>query len=166
MLTGQETKCRLPLQSAVPVAYQSDAFFSHNGTNKERAQNEPRHCKTDPPPETKNPGALAGATGADRKTDTFTGQYYRKRADAATALCHAIAECDPRDACQIMAAALDDLSAGMPGAPLFSYLDAANWWSDLASEPELKAYLLACWSRLSPRAQSNFLRFIERRAAA
>lgn len=117
-------------------------------------------------PENENPGALAGATGADRKTDTFTGQYYRKRADAATALCHAIAECDPRDACQIMAAALDDLSAGMPGAPLFSYLDAANWWSDLASEPELKAYLLACWSRLSPRAQSNFLRFIERRAAA
>ena len=119
-----------------------------------------------PPPEKLNPGALAGATGADSKSNIFKTEEYRNRAIMATALCHAIADCDPRDACQIMAAALDDLSAGMPGAPLFSYMDQAAWWSDLASEPELKAYLLACWTRLSPRVQDDFLAFIGRRAAA
>lgn len=113
-----------------------------------------------------NPGALAGATGADSKADSFKNEEYCLRLERARILCLAIADCDPRDACQIMAAALDDLSAGMPGAPLFSYMDQAAWWSDLASEPELKAYLLACWTRLSPRVQDDFLRFIERRAAA
>ncbi|NYS24609.1 hypothetical protein HUK65_06355 [Rhodobacteraceae bacterium 2376] len=162
----RKRKCRLPLRSDIPVNIQRDAVFSKAGTEKERAQNEPGHCKTDPPRGKLNPGALAGATGADSKADSFKNEEYRLRLERARILCLAIADCDPRDACQIMAAALDDLSAGMPGAPLFSYMDQAAWWSDLASKPELKAYLLACWTRLSPRVQDDFLRFIERRAAA
>ena len=93
-------------------------------------------------------------------------EEYRLRAAHATTLCYAISKCDPRDACWIMAAALEDLSAGMPGAPLFSFMHEANWWADWASEPELKAYLLACWTRLSPAARASFLRYIERGAAA
>lgn len=91
---------------------------------------------------------------------------YRLRLEHARTLAFAIGQCDPRDACHIMSAAIDDLSAGMPGAPLFSFMDAANWWADLASEPELKAYLLACWTRLSPKAQASFLAFVQRGAAA
>ena len=116
--------------------------------------------------ETKNPGASGNATGANSTDLAIVSEEYRLRAAHATTLCYAISNCDPRDACHIMAAALDDLSAGMPGAPLFSFMDAANWWADLASEPELKAYLLACWTRLSPKAQTAFLRYIERGAAA
>lgn len=87
----------------------------------------------------------------------------RLRLEHVRTLGFAIKQCDPRDACHLMAAALDDLSAGMPGAPLFSYMDQADWWADLASEPELKAYLMACWNRLSPKAKASFLRHIERK---
>lgn len=116
--------------------------------------------------ENENPGALAGATGADNKADGFKTVEYRLRLEYARTLAFAIGQCDPRDACHIMAAALDDLSACMPGAPLFSFMDAANWWAEWASEPELKAYLLACWTRLSPQAQASFLGYVQRRAAA
>lgn len=120
-----------------------------------------------PPPTAKeNPGALAGATGAECNDRAITGEEYRARALAARRLCLAIADCHPLDACHIMAAALGDLSAGMPDAPLFSFMDAASHWADLASEAELKSYLLACWSRLSPQAQGAFLRHIGRGAAA
>ncbi len=60
-------------------------------------------------PTNENPGALAGATGADLHTITFVSTEYRKRAEAATDLCHAIADCDPEDAIVILDAALTDL---------------------------------------------------------
>lgn len=116
--------------------------------------------------ENENPGASGNATGADNNDLAITSEEYRLRAEHARTLCYAISNCDPRDACWIMAAALDDLSAGMPGAPLFSFMHEANWWADWASEPELKAYLWACWQRLSPAARASFLRYIERGAAA
>lgn len=155
------------MQAGFPVCTQRDAIFSAKRTEAEQAQNEPRHCKTNaPPPEMKTPAALAGATGADQEIYGFRSTEYQLRFARARTLAFAIAECDPRDACQIMAAALDDLSAGMPGAPLFSYTETANWWADLASETELKAYLLACWSRLPAKVQADFLAFIGRRTAA
>lgn len=114
----------------------------------------------------KNPGALAGATGADSNDLRITSEEYRVRLEHARTLAFAIGQCDPRDACWIMAEALSDLAAGLPGAPLFSHMDNAASWADLASEPELKAFMWACWQRLSPRAQAAFLRHIEGRAAA
>ena len=114
------------------------------------------------PSENENPGASGNATGANNIDLAICSQGYRLRLEHARTLAFAIGQCDPRDACWIMAAALDDLSAGMPGAPLFSFMDHANFWADWASEPELKAYLLASWTRLSPKAQASFLRYIER----
>lgn len=116
--------------------------------------------------ENENPGASGNATGAENIDLAITSIEYRLRLEHARTLAFAIGQCDPRDACHIMASALDDLSMGMPGAPLFSFMEHANWWADWASEPELKAYLLASWTRLSPRAQSAFLSYIERGAAA
>lgn len=118
------------------------------------------------PSENENPGASGNATGAENIDLAITSTEYRLRLEHARTLAFSIGQCDPRDACWIMAAALDHLSAGMPGAPLFSFMDQANWWADWASEPELKAYLLASWTRLSPKAQAAFLRHIERGAAA
>ncbi|MCC5961583.1 MAG: hypothetical protein JJU09_00505 [Rhodobacteraceae bacterium] len=117
-------------------------------------------------PEKENPGASGNATGTDNIDLAICSQEYILRLEHARTLAFAIAQCDPRDACHIMDAALSDLSAGMPGAPMFSFMDHANFWADWASEPELKAYMLACWTRLSPSAQASFLQYIERGAAA
>ncbi|WP_415184301.1 hypothetical protein [Phaeovulum sp.] len=113
-----------------------------------------------------NPGALAGATGAINFEQAFKTKHYRDRAQSATALCHSIADCDPQDACEIMAAALADLSIGMPIAPFYSPMDEAGFWADYASRAELKAYVLACYTRLSARDQAAFLAYVQRGAAA
>jgi len=104
-----------------------------------------------------NPGALAGATGADDIGLTFTTEEYRTRAIAATALGYAIANCDPEDACALMEAALDDLRAGMPIAPFGGIMDQARFWADMATRNERKAYAIACFDRLSAADQSAFL---------
>ena len=106
------------------------------------------------------PVALAGATGANDFAKLFKSEEYLNRAEAATGLCHAIAACNPFDACEIMAAALDDLSAGMPVAPLFSFMDQAAFWADFSPVPELKAYLLACYNRLPRADQLAFLAYV------
>jgi len=84
----------------------------------------------------------------------FKRQTNRNRARAATALCHAVADCHPADACTIMAAALGDLPAGMPVAPLFSHVDQATFWAGWASVAELKTYCHACYERLPVREQA------------
>ena len=68
-----------------------------------------------------NPGALAGATGANVDTVGIVSIYYRKRAEAATSLCEAIAECDEDDAIVILGAALKDLpdKEAFGGNPFF-----------------------------------------------
>ena len=74
------------------------------------------------PTANENPGALAGATGIELGI-TFSDEYYRNRAETATKLGHAIAECHPQDACVIMEAALDNLTEGHPYYPLCRTLD-------------------------------------------
>ncbi len=73
-----------------------------------------------PDAKNENPGAL-GATGAVSNEQAFKTVYYFNRATAATALCHAIADCDPADACEVMTAALTDLrdKAAFGGNPYF-----------------------------------------------
>jgi hypothetical protein len=58
------------------------------------------------------------------------------------------------------------LGAGMPTAPLFSHMDQAVFWADLATQAELKAYALACFNRLRPTDQAAFLGYVQRGAAA
>lgn len=107
-----------------------------------------------------NPGALAGASGANWKSVGDLSKPYLKRAESATSLCLAIKACHPSDACEIMAAALSDLSAGMPIAPFYSPMNEAGFWADLATRAELKAYALACFKRLSQEDQAAFLRYV------
>jgi hypothetical protein len=118
----------------------------------------------DSTPENENPGALAGATGAMSNEQVFKSKDYLKRAEAATTLCLAIADCDRQDACEIMEAALLDLGAGQPRPPLFSVMDEAAEWADFAITAELKAYALACFNRMRPADQSAFLAYVGRAA--
>ena len=117
-----------------------------------------------PTPANENPGALAGATGADQHTITFVTAEYRKRAEAATSLCLSIANCDPKDACEIMEAALLELGAGAPVPPLLGVMDAATDWAEWASVIELKAYALACYHRMRPADRVSFLAYVGRGA--
>lgn len=113
-----------------------------------------------------NPGALAGATGAMCEVSHFRSEQYRKRADAATALCQSIAQCDRDDAVLILSAALVDLSMGVPLPVWSSALDDARWWASFATEIELKAFLLASFEALRPKARLAFLSHVQGRAAA
>ena len=115
-------------------------------------------------PKNENPGALAGATGAIKIELAFKSKDYLKRAEAATTLCLAIADCDRQDACEIMEAALLHLGAGQPRPPLFSVMDEAAEWADFAVTAELKAYALACFNRMRPADQSAFLAYVGRAA--
>ena len=72
----------------------------------------------------------------------------------------AIANCHPQDACEIMEAALVDLGAGAPVPPLLGVMSEAISWAEWASVAELKAYALACFTRMSPRNQAAFLGYV------
>lgn len=119
-----------------------------------------------PPGPIGNPGALAGATGAVFETSKVQSSSYRVRADAATALCHAIADCHPDDAVTILAAALDDLRPGQPVAAFRSMMIEADSWAAFATRNELKCYSLAAFAAMRPADQEAFLAFVQRGAAA
>lgn len=113
------------------------------------------------PPESENPGALASATGTDSFGHYKTEQY-RQRAKAATALCHAIADCDRDDAVVILSVALSDLSMGSPLPVFLCAMDDARWWASLAAPHELKAYALACFEAMRPKVQTAFLTYVQK----
>ena len=76
----------------------------------------------------------------------------------------ALAACEPDD--------LDDIlseltgGAGAPVPPFDGVMSEANFWADLASRDELKAYSAAAYSRLSARDQSAFQAWAGGRVAA
>jgi hypothetical protein len=104
-----------------------------------------------------NPGALAGATGADQLGTSFKTEEYRARAVAASALADAIADCDRDDAVTLMDAALWGLRAGAPGPAFLSIMQEAEEWADFATVSERKAYCLASWNRLPGSDRAAFL---------
>jgi hypothetical protein len=77
----------------------------------------------------------------------------RTRIDAANNLCAAIAACEPTDAAQIMAAALQDMETDGPQHDVFGTLrrDAA-FWAELAPVHEVQAYVLEGLKKLGQRA--------------
>ena len=90
-----------------------------------------------------NPGALAGATGAGNLELAFKSVKYRLRAERATTLRMALADCDPTDAALIPWSALDAFHAeGFPVSPMFGLMSYATEWADGVTENERKAYQL------------------------
>ncbi|MEO6299595.1 MAG: hypothetical protein ABIO62_08195, partial [Paracoccaceae bacterium] len=83
-----------------------------------------------------NPGTpVEGVTGA-LVNETFETEHYRSRAEAATNLCVAIADCHPADAVVILQAAYDDLRAGPPMPTLIGIMAEADWWATWAAPIE------------------------------
>lgn len=73
------------------------------------------------------------------------------RSLAITELAVAIALAHPEDAAVLMAAALEDISAGRPSpwATIFENLrDEAEWWADCANPTELEVYAAAALRRI------------------
>jgi hypothetical protein len=114
--------------------------------------------------ENENPGALAGATGADNLGSLYVPEEYRNRYQKAKNLALAIAECHPDDACKVMEAAINDLRRGMPIAPFLTIMDEARTWASFAMRAELKAYCLACFEHMSKSDQGAFLLHVGGRA--
>ncbi len=104
-----------------------------------------------------NPGALAGATGADIRDKTTMCEVYRKRLESATALCRAIAACEPEDAAFLMNGILERMCAGSPTPVFLSAMDDARWWVSIATHAEVKAWALACYEQMPAATRAAFL---------
>ncbi|MGX9352356.1 hypothetical protein ACS3QZ_14235 [Shimia sp. W99] len=52
--------------------------------------------------------------------------------------------------------------AGAPIPPLFSFMDEAVFWAQMAARDELKAYLLASYNHLPEQDQAAFLDFVQK----
>jgi hypothetical protein len=108
-----------------------------------------------------NPGALAGAAGAGQTEQAFKSKQYRLRAERATTLCLAIADCEPEDAAPILWKALDDFHRkGLPGTPLTNLMTHATEWAGWATERDLRAYAVAAARRLQPATRAAFLVYL------
>ncbi len=77
----------------------------------------------------------------------------------------ALRSLDPEIACVTADTALHS-GVGAPLAPLFSFMDEAAFWADMAEPEELEAYCLACFDRMATRRQAAFLDYVNGRTAA
>lgn len=112
-----------------------------------------------------NPGALAGATGANVDVEKHLAEEYRHRRAWAMALRQAIRECDPLDAALILSDELERLRQGAPIPPLMNAMEEARDWAAWATPFEVKAYCLACFQAMPPKDQAGFLAYVTGRAA-
>lgn len=113
--------------------------------------------------DTKNPGALAGATGINPNEPDSSSIEYRQRIEWAMALRFAIDQCDPMDAALIMSDALDGLRCAPPIPPLLNALEEAKEWAEHAAPFEIKAYCLACYNAMPPKSQAGFIQHVKGR---
>ena len=108
-----------------------------------------------------NPGALAGATGANDtngQSDRIAGlaAEYRWRKECAITLTYALSNAHPADALAICCDVVEQHRAGTPLPPLLEIEDEAKWWASMATPFELLAYAQACLDQLAdPALQAN-----------
>jgi len=112
-----------------------------------------------PTSKNENPGALAGATGADFVfADSFGG--YATRHALATELIRAIVACPPKEAALIMAAALAMIGAGTPPPTLRKVMIEARQWAGEATVYELRGYAAACVEAMEPAVRGDFIAYV------
>lgn len=88
------------------------------------------------------------------------------RSERARLLSAAIKCAHPDDIKAVLVYALPDMLVGSPMPVLIEIGDDTRWWADLATLPELKAWLAACFVRLPHRDQQEFLSSAMWRVAA
>ena len=113
-----------------------------------------------------NPGALAGATEADLKGFWSLFDHNLIRQAQASRIIEAVLSCDPEDRVLFLETILDQIRPGWPKSFNIDVMEEAGWWADSATTPERKAYMLACYRRLSRTDKEAFLTYITGRAAA
>lgn len=116
--------------------------------------------------EIENPGALAGATGADLHSWLEWVDLSIQREAAARSLMEAVLACDPSDRIPLMVQFIEAMRPGAPIPAFGSIMASARDWAAMASRTELKAYALACYEAMNGQDQAAFLSHIGRRAAA
>lgn len=116
--------------------------------------------------ENENPGALAGATGTDIEGFWSLFEDNLNRRAQATRIIDAVLDCGPEDRVLFLETILDQIRPGWPKSFNIDVMEEAGWWADTATTPERKAYLLACYRRLSRADKAAFLTYITGRAAA
>lgn len=141
--------------------------------NGARTRTQLRHksdtaCSLDVPPDraNENPGALAGATGAEFKDWLSWVDNNLNRESSARGLIEAVLACDPRDRIPLMERFIEAMRCGAPMPTIGGIMAEARDWAAWACRAELKAYALASYEAMNGRDQAAFLGHLDRRAAA
>lgn len=87
-------------------------------------------------------------------------QHNLNRSIAAVELIEAVLDCAPRDRVLFLETILDQIRPGWPRSFNIDVMQEASWWADTATRPELKAYALTCYRRLSRDDKQAFLTYI------
>ncbi|WP_306114187.1 MULTISPECIES: hypothetical protein [unclassified Roseovarius] len=90
----------------------------------------------------------------------------RLKDEERAAIAYAALKSLPPHQAELTAGAVLPEGAGMPQVALFSEMDQAAHWADLASEEELDAYCLAAFNRMHADRQLAFLDHVTGRKAA
>ncbi len=90
----------------------------------------------------------------------------QQRKAQARLLFYAVMNCAHADRAPFVEAILHGLRAGMPIAAFGQIMAEANFWADMASRAELKAYCAATFAHMTPEDQDAFRAFISQERAA
>lgn len=107
-----------------------------------------------------DPGARASATEVNVQSGRDYDQYIRRDPATTRRFSDALVQFDPDDRLDVLEDAHEFLCAGMPIVLFGSMMEQAAFWADRASRTERKAYLLACFNRLSVDDQLAFFQHV------
>lgn len=139
------------------ISFQADSLTNSDFSSAEKIEEISTLANKSDDRKKENPGALAGASGAEAIEQKNSDAAYRLRQEWAIALRFAIDHCDPVDAALIMSDALERLRGGSPTPPLMNAVREAHEWAAWATPYEVKAYCLACFHAMPAKSQDGFL---------
>lgn len=159
---GCAPDCKAPHNPCEINSFPENRYQDKSRTLSER-DNSPFAAQN---PTNENPGALAGATGADFEDWFSWFDHNVKRGHDARKLIAAVLDCEPADRLLFIELIAEVLGAGSPIPPFGSVMAEANLWAREASRAELKAYCAASYMHLPPADRQKFRSFADERATA